>query len=450
MSIISVIGAGHIGLPTGVSFAELGHTVVCVETDPIRLSMLQRGELPMYEPGLSELVAHHREAGRLSFTNDYALAIPISSLIFVTVNTPVDRDGHTDTSFVFAAVRSVLQFAQPGLTIVIKSTVPVGTADEIAQLVTRSELHGVEVVSNPEFARQGYALKDLLDPDRIVIGAEVPAAGTAVAGLFTGLDSRVIMCSRRSAELAKYAMNAFLATRISFMNEMAALCEATLADVREVAQIMGSDRRTGPGYLQAGLGWGGPCLPKDLRALTSSAAIYETPSSMLEAVAAVNSRQRERVVQRLRGAVRSFHDSTVGVLGLAFKPETEDVTESPAVDIIRMLVEEGVQVRAHDPSAIANARLVIDNIQYCQTAYEAAKGSDALLLTTEWSEYLSLDWKEIRSLMRGNVVLDARNALNGQLLSSLGFTYLAIGRPRLFATDGFDSNPEVASGLETT
>ncbi|HLF03852.1 MAG TPA: UDP-glucose/GDP-mannose dehydrogenase family protein [Dehalococcoidia bacterium] len=428
MADISIIGAGYVGLVTGACLAELGHNVVCIEINPARLSMLQRGILPIREAGLDELVARHRSTGRLSFTNDFARPIPASQFVFLAVNTPPEPSGRANTSFVFSAVRSVLEHARPSLTIITKSTVPVGTGDEIARMVGQQGIRGVQVVSNPEFLQEGKAVKDFLQPDRIVVGAETLEAGKGVAQLYQGIHAPIIQCSRRSAELAKYAANAFLATRVSFMNEMSSVCQAAEADIEEVARILGADRRIGSSYLKAGLGWGGSCLPKDVRALASTFDHYGCESSILKAVFAVNLGQRKQAFDQLRQAVDGVPSATVGVLGLAFKPETDDVREAPALDIITRLLEDGIQVRAHDPIAAPNARLLLPGVHYCEDAYGVADGSHALLLATEWPEYLALDWREVRSLMRGRVVLDGRNVLDGRLLTTLGFTYLSFGR----------------------
>ena len=322
-----------------------------------------------------------------------------------------------------------------------------GTGDQIAQLVADSGSCGVEVVSNPEFLRQGTAIRDFLEPDRIVVGAALPAAGAAVAYLYNGVDAPVIMCSRRSAELAKYAANALLATRISFINEVSVICERAQADVEEVARIVGSDIRIGSANLSAGLGWGGSCFPKDLRALAATAAAYGCHASIVQSALEVNARQVETALERLRTAIGSARDATVCVLGLAFKPNTDDVRGAPALDVIRRLLEEGVRVRAHDPVAMANACGVLPNVDYCRDAYDAAIGSDALLLATEWPDYLTLDWKRMRSLMRGGLLLDGRNALNGRLLSAMGFTYLSFGRSGSLASNGHFPEPQAVPDL---
>ncbi len=425
---VAVIGAGYVGLVTGACLAELGHAVTCVEIDPGRLAQLERGELPIYEPGLDAIVARNRRAGRLAFTGDHVAALRESAFAFVAVNTPARVDGQANTSFVFAAVGSILAHAALGVTIVTKSTVPVGTGDAIARLAVGAGRRDVQVVSNPEFLREGRAVRDFMEPDRIVIGAEHEAAGGAVARLYAVLDAPTVITDRRSAELAKYAANAFLATRISFINEVAVLCEALGADVEEVARIVGADRRIGPSFLHAGLGWGGSCFPKDVRALAATAAEAGCQSSILPAVFDVNARQRERAVQQLLTIVKAVPDATIAVLGLAFKPDTDDVREAPALDIIGRLLNAGVGVRAHDPIAMDGARRVLPNVRWCADAYEAVHGSDAVLLATEWGEYLGLDWRAIRDLMRGRVVLDGRNVLDGGALAALGFTYLSIGR----------------------
>jgi UDPglucose 6-dehydrogenase len=425
---IGVIGAGYVGLVTSACLAELGHTVTCVEIDRDRLARLERGEMPIHEPGLDRLVERNRQAGRLAFSRDHSAALKDVEFAFVSVNTPPSADGQADVSFVFAAVRSILDHAGADVTVVTKSTVPVGTGDAIADLAASAGRRDVNVVSNPEFLREGSAVDDFMAPDRIVVGAEHEDTAEAVTRLFANLDAPVVMTDRRSAELAKYAANAFLATRISFINEVATLCEAVGADVGEVARIVGSDRRIGPSFLQAGLGWGGSCFPNDVRALAATAADVGCRSSILPAVFDVNARQRERAVQQLLAMVDTIPDTTVAVLGLAFKPNTDDIREAPALEIIGQLLEAGIRVRAHDPIAMDNARRVLPNIEWCMDAYDAAKGSDAVLLATEWREYLDLDWRLMRDLMPGRVVLDGRNVLDGGALASLGFTYLSIGR----------------------
>ncbi len=427
MTRIAVVGAGYVGLVAAACLAKMGHCVTCLEVDPHRLSSLRRGELPVREPDLDDLVAATRAAGLLRFTNDDGAALSQSQFVFIAVNTPPGPDGEADTSYVFGAVGSIVEHAPPGLVIVVKSTVPVGTGDEIARLVARSG-KDAEIVSNPEFLRQGSAVHDFLRPDRIVIGASSEEAAAKVAALYEPLEAPIFTCSRRSAELAKYSANALLATRISFMNEIAAISEAVQADIDDVARIVGADRRIGPSFLRAGLGWGGSCFPKDVLALIHMAVSHGRDPSILQSVFDVNTRQRERAFQNLTAALNGSDVPTIGVLGLAFKSDTDDIRGSPALDIIARLLQQNIIVRAHDPLAMANAREAIPQIDYCRDAYDVARGSDALLLATEWREYLDLDWSRVRTLMRGRAVLDGRNVLDGDMLSRLGHEYIAFGR----------------------
>ena len=428
MSRITVIGAGYVGLVTAAGLAHLGHTVAALETDRVRLARLREGRLPIHEPGLAEMVADAVATRRLVFGDDYAAVIPSSDFVFLAVNTPPKPDGAADTSFVLGAVRTLLNFARPGLVVVTKSTVPVGTGGEIERLAEEAGVRHIHVASNPEFLREGSAVDDFLRPDRIVVGAESALVARRVADLYASIDAPVLLTSRRSAELAKYAANALLATRISFMNEIASISEAVGADVDEIARIVGADSRIGPKFLQAGLGWGGSCFPKDLAALAATATEQGHHTPILRAVMDVNARQRTRAVAILREATRRASEPTIAVLGLAFKPETDDLRGSPALDVIGQLLEVGVAVRAHDPQAMAHARLLRPDVHYAETPYEASDGADAILLATEWPEYLQLDWARIREAMRGSLVLDGRNVLHGGLLEALGFHYRSFGR----------------------
>ena len=440
---VAVIGVGYVGLLTGACLAELGHHVTGVEIEPRRLSSLREDRLPLHEPGLDELVATNRAARRLRFTKDYEEAIPRSQFAFVAVNTPPGPSGEADTTFVFSAVRSIMQHAPPGLIVVIKSTVPVGTGDEVKRLVSDAGQE-VEVVSNPEFLRQGTAIENFMHPDRIVVGASHPRSADAVAALYRDLSAPVLICSRRSAELAKYAANALLASRISFMNEVSAIAEAVQADIDDVARIIGADRRIGPSFLRAGLGWGGPCFPKDVLALIHTAVSRGLRPWILQSVFDVNLQQRERALEKILSSLNGAESPIVGVLGLASKSDTDDVRESPALDIIGRLLQQEISVRAHDPLATANAQLVIPGVVYCEDAYEVAQSCDLLLLATEWYDYITLDWERVRSLMRGRILLDGRNVLDGEALSRLGFTYLSFGR----YVDGAEEAPPPLSGLE--
>jgi UDPglucose 6-dehydrogenase len=438
MGDVCVIGAGYVGLVTGVGLAELGHSVTCLEVDEHRLRVLRSGNTFFHEHGLPGLIAKNTQAGRLSFTDSYRDAIPKAEFIFIAVNTPMGEHGQADTSYVFAAVNSILTHTQGRHIIVTKSTVPVGTGDRIATMIAEAGLmESIAVVSNPEFLREGAAVRDFLSPDRIVVGSDTPTAAALVAGLYESLAAPTVICSLRSAELAKYAANALLATRISFMNEISAICEVVDADVQDISRIVGFDRRIGGTYLNAGLGWGGSCFPKDVRALAATAAAHGVQPSMLEATFEVNRQQRDRVYGRLLNGLRlnNGHVPTVAVLGLSFKPGTDDVRESPAIDIILRLLDAGVRVQAHDPIAIESARRVVSDVKYCDDAYAALCGSDAVLIATEWSDYQQLDWQRVHALMRGQTIVDGRNLLDGQLMQSLGFRYESVGRKPLPADD---------------
>ena len=426
MAQLAVVGAGYVGLVTAACLAELGHGVTCIEVDEQKLTRLRAGDLPIHEPGLAELVSKHQLDGCLRFTGDYA-QISDNDSVFIAVPTPSRENGSADTSYVLQAVDSLIPYAKRGLLIVIKSTVPVGTADYVAVMAPVMEA-GVEVVSNPEFLRQGTAVYDFLQPDRVVIGASSLQAAVDITQLYASLDAPIVAVDRRSAELAKYTANALLATRISFMNEISHIATTLDANVDDVARIVGLDRRIGPAFLRAGLGWGGSCFPKDLLALSSVAANNGCDTPILQAVYRTNELQRERAARFLLDAVQAIQDPVVAILGLAFKPNTDDVRGSPALGVAQLLRRHGVTVRAHDPFALVNASLVLPEVDYRTDPYSALEGADALLLATEWEEYYDLDWILVRESMRGKTVLDGRNVLNGGLLAELGFRYWSFGR----------------------
>jgi UDPglucose 6-dehydrogenase len=423
----AVIGGGYVGLVSSACLASLGHSVTCIEIDKTRLERLEAGDLPIFEPGLDDLVAAGRREGRLTFTDDYRAAIPSVDFVFIAVNTPQAEDGNADTSNVLASVRSIHEAARPGLTLVIKSTVPVGTGDEIGEFFREAGLD-VSVASNPEFLRQGTAIRDFLEPDRIVIGTSNRETARRVSSLFAAIDAPIIYCSQASAELAKYAANAFLAARISFINEISMLCDEVQADVMEVAEIVGTDARIGRSYLTAGLGWGGSCFPKDVQALAFAERSRALAPMIADAVYQVNQLQRDRALALVSQNLGSLTDKTVGVLGLAFKPDTDDLREAPAVDIIRRLLAEGARIKAHDPVATRNAMQVLPAVCYVDDPHDVASDADFLILATEWPIYQELNWSRIRKAMRRPYVLDGRQALNRSLLQDLGFEYLALGR----------------------
>jgi len=438
---VAVVGAGYVGLVTAACLSELGHRVTCIEVDETKVIALGAGDLPIHEPGLRELVWKNARDGHLQFTGDYERTRYAES-VFIAVPTPSGDDGSADLSYVLQAMDSLVPHVQPGTIIVIKSTVPVGTGDGIARL--QSVLNArIEVVSNPEFLRQGTAVHDFLHPDRVVIGAESAEAVERVARIYASLEAPIIAVDRRSAELAKYTANALLATRISFMNEISHIAAAVNADIDDVARIVGMDRRIGPAFLRSGLGWGGSCFPKDVLALSSAASSHGCYTPILQAVYEVNQLQGKHAAELLLEAISGIDDPIVAILGLAFKPNTDDVRGSPALGIAQQLVEEGIIVRAHDPFALVNAGLVLPDVEYREDAYSALDGADAVLLATEWEEYYDLDWILVRESMRGKTVVDGRNALNGVLLNELGFLYRSFGRAA--QTNGNGSAPHAGT-----
>ena len=428
MTQVAVIGAGYVGLVLASWLADCGHRTTCVEISQDRLKMLQAGKSPIHEQGLEPLLQRSLANGNLSFTADIREAVASHQVIFIAVPTPQNADGTADLSAFDSVAEVIHTCARRGTAVAIKSTVPVGTGDLLAQRLGEEDGTGVAVVSNPEFLREGTAVKDSMNPTRVVIGASVREAGEKIASLYDGLGAPVIHCSRRTAELSKYASNAFLATKISFINEIAGICCATGADIGAVAEIMGADPRIGRHYLKAGLGWGGSCLPKDVSALIHTAASLHVQSPIIRAAAAINKGQREYAVKSLETELAGLKGKTVAVLGLAFKPGTDDVRESAGLDLAVRLVAAGAEVRAHDPVALGPAGRSLTSPAYCEDPYEAASACDAVILATEWPQYDLLDWGRVGSLMKRRVIFDGRNALDQQRLSSLGFTYLSFGR----------------------
>ncbi|MHB1293388.1 MAG: UDP-glucose dehydrogenase family protein [Anaerolineae bacterium] len=427
---ICVIGTGYVGLVTGACFADLGNQVVCLDISERKIEMLQRGEMPIYEPGLSEVVGRGVHAGRLSFTTSYAEGLKDAEVVFIAVGTPAGVDGEADLRYVRSAAEGIADTMDHPLIVINKSTVPVGTGDWVANIIRKRRQDGIEisVVSNPEFLREGSAIKDFLNPDRVVLGSEDRGAAERVAQLYLPLRATIMLTDVRTAEMIKYASNAFLATRISFINEIASICDELGADIKEVAFGMGCDRRIGHHFLQAGLGWGGSCFPKDVKALAHMADLHGTNPQLLRAVIDINSAQRRRVVRWLRDSLHDLNEKVIGILGLAFKPETDDIRESPAIDLIRMLESEGASIRAYDPQAMEAACHVLPNVSYCKDAYDVAKGCDALVLCTEWEEFRYLDWQRVRGGMRGDMIADGRNFYEPETMAQAGFRYRPIGR----------------------
>lgn len=432
---ISVIGTGYVGLVSGTCFAEFGWDVVCIDKSEERIGALLKGQIPIYEPGLDEMVRRNAEAGRLAFSMDYAPHIEESDAVFIAVGTPSRRgDGHADLSYVFAAAKELASHLRKYTVIVDKSTVPVGTAGKVAQVIREENPDAdFDVASNPEFLREGSAIDDFLKPDRVVIGAESSRAREVMRTIYGPLadsGTPVFMTNTETAELIKYASNAFLAAKISFINEISALCEKTGADVLDVARGMGFDKRIGSRFLQAGPGYGGSCFPKDVSALVRIFRDNGLKSEILEAVTEVNNRQKLRMAEKIKEALGgNLRGKRIGILGLTFKPETDDMRESPSLVIIPELLKDGAEITACDPEGLREAeKLLGSSIKYSTDPYETADGADALVLLTEWKQFCSLDIARIRQLMRGNVFADLRNVYCRKTLEKGGFTYLAVGR----------------------
>ena len=430
MKNITVIGAGYVGLVTGSSFADLGNNVTLLDIDESKIQRLRKGEIPIYEPGLSEMVVRNVEKGRLHFTTSYAEALKDAEFVFVAVGTPSGVDGEADLRYVRMAAESIAQHMQQPLIIINKSTVPVGTGDWVADIITKKQKEPIPfwVVSNPEFLREGSAISDFMNPDRVVLGSQHTEAAQKVADLHRPLNTTVLITDLRTAEMIKYASNAFLATRISFINEIATICEELGADVNMVAKGMGYDKRIGPHFLNAGLGFGGSCFPKDVQALEHMALIHGAHPQLLRAVLDINQHMRRQVVVKLRKALDGLADRKVGLLGLAFKPNTDDLREAPSLDIARQILREGGHVQAYDPVAMPEAGKLVEGLHLVEDPYEVAQGVDALIMVTEWNEFRQLDMNRIQQAMRGNVLLDGRNVWEPERMRALGFRYFGVGR----------------------
>jgi UDPglucose 6-dehydrogenase len=431
MSKICVIGGGgYVGLTTGACFADLGNEVVCVDIDEAKIAGLKRGKLPIYEPGLQEMVERNAKMGRLKFTTSYVEGLKDAEFAFIAVDTPSGSEGEADLKYVRMAAETIAGEMSDSLIIVNKSTVPIGTGDWVAEIVQEYVTPDLEfaVVSNPEFLREGAAINDFLHPDRIVLGSTNREAAEKVAQLYLSLRAPIIITDLRTAEMIKYASNAYLANRISFINEIASICQELGADIKEVAAGMGYDKRIGHSYLDAGVGWGGSCFPKDVKALAHMASIHGCHPQLLRAVIEINRDQRRRIVQNLRQVLGTLHGKTIGILGLAFKPNTDDMREAPAVEIIHLLQNEGSVIKAFDPVAMARARETLPDVTYCEDAYEAAEGSDALVIVTDWNEFKHLDMVRIRESMAQPVLMDGRNIYGPEKMEELGFIYRGIGR----------------------
>lgn len=433
MKNICVIGTGYVGLVTGTCFADLGNKVTCVDISEEKIAMLRAGKMPIYEPGLEEMVERNVRANRLSFTTSYEEGLADAEFVFIAVGTPSGVDGEADLRYVRMAAETIATTMTTPLIIINKSTVPVGTGDWVADIVSHTQPTPINfaVVSNPEFLREGSAITDFLNPDRVVLGSLDKDAAEKVARLHLALRAPIVVTDLRTAEMIKYASNAFLATRISFINEIAGICEQLGADVKEVAAGMGYDKRIGRYFLDAGLGYGGSCFPKDVLALEHMALVHGTHPSLLRAVMDINRDQRRKVVHRLRQELGRLQDKQIGLLGLAFKPNTDDMREAPAVEIGNLLRSEGAKVKGYDPVAMHVATREMPDLVLAEDAYDLASDVDAIVVCTEWNEFRHLDMNRIREAMRTPVIFDGRNIYDPKIMAGFGFRYHSIGRGTL-------------------
>jgi UDPglucose 6-dehydrogenase len=440
---ISVIGVGYVGLVTAACFSDLGNHVTALDINEEKIQNLHRGEMPIYEPGLGELVRRNIEAGRLKFTTSYEEALQGAEFVFICVGTPSRVDGAADLKYVAAAARSIAETVKEPIIVINKSTVPVGTGDWVADIIHQYMPEPIEfsVVSCPEFLREGYAITDFMNPHRTVLGSLNREAADKVAQLHLPLRAPIVITDLRTAEMIKYASNAFLATKISFINEIANICEELGADVTEVATGMGFDDRIGPRFLRAGLGYGGSCFPKDVQALTFMAQSMNVKPRILDAVTATNDERRLRLVNKLEELVGGFEGKTIGLLGLAFKENTDDMRDAPSIDVAQALRNAGAFVRGFDPVAMEVAKPILPDVEMVRDAYELAAGCDALVVATEWNEFINLDLERIRDSMKTPIIIDGRNIYNPEKMKALGFIYRGVGR-------GYNNErPLIAPGL---
>jgi UDPglucose 6-dehydrogenase len=432
---IAVIGTGYVGLVSGACFSEFGVDVVCVDKDDGKIARLQRGEIPIYEPGLDQLVESNVKAGRLAFTTDLAAAVAGADAVFIAVGTPSRRgDGHADLSYVFAAAEEIARALTGYAVIVTKSTVPVGTGRKVQAIIQKTRPEApFDVVSNPEFLREGSAIGDFMRPDRVVIGAESERAREIMRALYRPLyliETPIVFTAIETAELIKYAANSFLAAKITFINEIADLCEKVGADVQDVAKGIGLDGRIGKKFLHAGPGYGGSCFPKDCLALVKTAQDAGSPVSIIETVVRVNEARKRRMAERIVAACGgSVAGKTLAVLGLTFKPNTDDMRDSPSLAILPALQAAGATIRAYDPEGMAEAQKLLPDLVYCDSAYETMGGADALVLITEWNEFRALDLARVKTLLKAPVIVDLRNIYKPEEMQEAGFAYASIGRP---------------------
>jgi len=431
---VAVIGTGYVGLVSGACFSEFGVDVICVDKDEAKIDKLKSGIMPIYEPGLEDLVAKNVDAGRLSFTTDLNAAVPGADAVFIAVGTPSRRgDGHADLSYVYAAAEEIAGVMDGYTVVVTKSTVPVGTGREVEEIIARVRPDAdCDVVSNPEFLREGAALEDFLRPDRVVIGTKSERARDVMRELYRPLfliETPILFTSRQTSEMIKYAANTFLATKITFINEIADLCEVLDADVQDVARGIGLDGRIGNKFLHAGPGYGGSCFPKDTLALVRTAEQSGSPLRIVETVVDINSKRKRKMADKVIAATGGTVDGkTVAVLGLTFKPNTDDMRDSPSLDIVAGLQEAGAKICAYDPIGMDEAKTMMSDVTWCDSAYETMDGADVLVIITEWNEFRGLDFERVKSLLKTPVLVDLRNIYNPNDMAAIGFDYTCIGR----------------------
>lgn len=430
---IAVVGTGYVGLVTGACFSEFGVFVTCIDKDPLKIESLKSGKIPFYEPGLEEIVKRNAAQGRLKFTTEFTEAIDEALVVFVAVGTPPKDDGSADLSYVDEVAKEIAQNLKNYKIIVTKSTVPVGTGKRVRKIISENlpEKIDFDVVSNPEFLREGSALEDFMRPNRVVLGTDSQQAVAIMKDLYRPLyliETPFVITNIETAELIKYAANSFLAVKISFINELSRLCENAGADVNVVAKGMGLDKRIGPKFLHAGPGYGGSCFPKDTRALIKIASDHGVDLEIVNAAVSANTKQLEIMTEKVKIALGGLKGKKVAMLGISFKPNTDDIRESPAIDIIEALQKEGCGIRTYDPVAMDNAKAVLKNVEFCSDAYDACAGADAVIIVTEWNQFRNLDLGRIKGLLTTPVFFDLRNIYDPQKVKSEGFKYIAVGR----------------------
>lgn len=430
---ISFFGTGYVGLVTGTCFADLGNDVICVDVDSKKIKELNNGNIPIYEPGLKELVERNVEKGRLIFTTDYEKGVKESDVIFICVGTPQKQNGQADMKYILEVARTIGKNLNDYKVIVNKSTVPVGTGEKVIREIKSNLKKNIkfDVVSNPEFLKEGAAIKDFQNPDRIVVGVENETAKEIMQDLYSSIERitrPIVFMDIKSAELTKYASNAMLATRISFMNELSHLCENVGADVKNIAKGMGLDTRIGPKFLSAGIGYGGSCFPKDVRALAHMLESFDRNTNIIRAVDYVNERQKKSAVPKLKKYLPNLDGKRIAIWGLSFKPRTDDIREGPALTVIEQLHDEYARISVYDPEAIENAKKTLKNVDFYETSYDAVKGADALMVLTEWDEFREVDLEKVKKLMKKAIIFDGRNIFDPEKVRNIGFKYIGVGR----------------------